>query len=86
MEIFLNDFETMIAETDNQSKLEKLKKNKDESFTVTTSKHIPKGFALAIFYSGDNKCRKNEYFRYRGGNCLAVFAEKMDKILLDFAI
>ena len=62
------------------------KKNKDESFTVTSSKHIPKGFALAIFYSEDNKCRKNEYFRYRGGNCLDVFAEKMDKILIDFAI
>ena len=29
--------------------------------------------------------KKNEYFCYRGEDCLDVFAEKMDKILSNFA-
>ena len=37
----------MIVETDEQSNLGK---NKDKSFTVKTSEHIPIGFVLAVHY------------------------------------
>ena len=55
----------MIVEADNQTKLEELIKNKDESITVETGEHITAGSALAIYYSEGIKCRKNEYFCYR---------------------
>ena len=48
----------MIAETNDQSQLQRLRKNKDESYTPKSCKHIPTGFALAIYYIEDIKCQK----------------------------
>ena len=55
--LFVNayDFDTMIVETDDESKLEELRKNKDKSFTVNTSKHIRTGYTLVIYYLEDMK-------------------------------
>ena len=43
--VVVYDFETMIAETENQLKLGELRKNKDRSLTVKTGEHIPIWFA-----------------------------------------
>ena len=48
--IVVYDFELIIGEKDNQSKLGDLRKNKDESSTVKTGEHIPIRFALAVHY------------------------------------
>ena len=48
--IVVYDFETMIAETDDQPKVEELRKNKHKLSTVKTGEHIPIGFALASYY------------------------------------
>ena len=45
---FFEDFQTMIVETDNQSKLGKLIKNKDESFAVKPGENIPIPCALDV--------------------------------------
>lgn len=45
--IIVYEFDKMIVETDEQSNLGK---NKDKSFTVKTSEHIPIGFVLAVHY------------------------------------
>ena len=50
----------MFAETENQSKLGEVRKNKAESFTVKTGKHIPRWFALAFYYIEGRK-PENEY-------------------------
>ena len=63
--------------------MEKLRKNKDESFTVQTSEHLPVGLALALCYSKD-KWHENEYFCYTWEDCLDDFVEKMNEILGDF--
>ena len=64
--------------------MKELKKSKDKSYTVKTAAHIAIGFALSICYSKDIKCKKYQHFCYRE-DCLEVFAEKIDKILNDFA-
>ena len=51
------DFETMIVETDDQSKSEELRKNK--SSTVKNGEHIPIGFVQAICYLEDIKKKMN---------------------------
>ena len=43
------------TDTDKQQKLEKFRKNKDESFTVKTSEDLPVRFALAVCYSNDTR-------------------------------
>ena len=44
------NFETIIVERDDQSKVGgKLRKNKDKSFAIKTSEHITIVFALAIY-------------------------------------
>ena len=43
----------MILKTDKQQKLEKFRKNKDESFSVKTSEDLPVRLALAVCYSND---------------------------------
>ena len=40
---------------------------------------------MAIYYSENTKCKKNEFFCYREEGCLDVFAKKMDKILSSLA-
>lgn len=44
----------MIREMNNQSKLEKLRKNKDKSFTLKIDEDKPIDFALTIQYFKDN--------------------------------
>ena len=59
------DFATMIIETDNHSKLEKLKKNMDKPNTQKIIEHKPTGFAVAVFYSRYCKCSENGTFSYK---------------------
>ena len=67
------DFETM---TNRQSiKTRGIKENKDKTYTLKTGEHITTGFAVAIYYSDNIKCRKNDHFCYRGEDCLGVFDE-----------
>ena len=73
----------MILKTDEQQKLEKFRKNKDESFTVKTSEDLPVRLALAVCYSNDT-WHENEYFCYTWEDCLDDFVEKMNEILGDF--
>ena len=58
------DFATMIVETDNHSRLEKLKKKMDKSNTQKIIEHKPTGFAVTVFYSRDSKCSENGTFCY----------------------
>ena len=75
----INDFETMTVKSDDQSKLEQLRKNKDEPNVIKTAEHIPTGFVMYFYYLEDIKCKNNEYFCHRRGDCLNIFAEKMKK-------
>ena len=68
--IVVYNFETMIVDTDDQSKLEELRKNKDESFTVKTGKHAPIKLALTVHYL--EGIGQNKYFSYIGEDCLDV--------------
>lgn len=70
------DFEIII---DDQSKLEELRGKKDKSYTIKTDKHIPVGFALAIQYSEDIKCKKREYFCNRGRDFLLTLLKRWIK-------
>ena len=54
----------MIVETDNHSKLVKLKKNMDKSNVQKIIEHQPAGFAVAVFYSSYSKCSENGTFYY----------------------
>lgn len=63
--------------------MKKLRKNKDELFTVKTGEHMPVGFALAIYYLEGIES-VNEYFCYIGDDCLDVFVKMMDEILTKF--
>ena len=47
---------------DDQSKIEQVRKNINKSFTEKLSEHMPTGFALAVYYSEDIKCRKINNF------------------------
>ena len=60
----IDDFATMIVETDNHSKLEKLKKNMDKSNTQKIIEQKPTGLAVAVFYSRYSKWSENETFSY----------------------
>lgn len=73
----------MIVKTDKQQKLENFRKNKDESFTVKTSEHLPIRLALAVCYSKDT-WHENEYFCYTWEDCLDDFVVKVIEILGDF--
>lgn len=74
----------MFAETENQSKLGELRKNKAESFTVKTGKHISRWFALAFYYIEGIK-PKNEYLFILKKIAWIFFVEKMDEVLNSFA-
>ena len=78
--VIVYNFETMIVETDDKSKLE----NKDKSFTVKTSEHIPIEYELAIYYLEDIG-HENVYFCHIGKDCLDVFADKIYENLTNFA-
>lgn len=54
---FIYNFETMIVKTDDQLKLEELKRE-GEPYTVNTSEHIPTGLAMSIYYIEDTKYKK----------------------------
>lgn len=73
----------MFAETENQSKLGELRKNKAESFTVKTGKHISRWFALAFYYIEGIK-PKNEYLFILKKIAWIFFVEKMDEVLNSF--
>lgn len=66
------DFETMIVNTENQSELEKLRKNNDGSYTVKTVEHILISLIIWIHHLKTLNI-KNEYFCYRGEDHLDVF-------------
>ena len=40
---------------------------------------------MSLYYIEDIKCENDEYFCYKGEDCLDVFVEKMNKILDNFA-
>ena len=42
------------------------------------------GFEMCLYYFEDIKCKTSEYFCHRGGDCLDVFVEKMNKNLYNF--
>ena len=44
------DVETMFLDKDNQLKLRKLRKSKDNSFAVKAIEHLPIGFVLTVHY------------------------------------
>ena len=44
------DVEIMFLDKDDQLKLRKLRKNKDNSFAVKAIEHLPIGFVLAVYY------------------------------------
>ena len=75
----INDFETMTVKSDDQSKLEQLRKNKDEPNVIKTAEHIPTGFVMYFYYLEDIKRKNNEYFCHRRVDCLNKFAEKIKK-------
>ena len=74
----------MTVKSDDQLKLEELRKNKDESNAIKTAEHIPMGFEMCLYYFEDIKCKTSEYFCHRGGDCLDVFVGKMNKNLYNF--
>ena len=58
-------------------KIERIKKKKDESFTVTISEHTIIRFALVAHYLEGMGV-------YIGGDCFNVFVKKLNEILSNF--
>ena len=56
------DFETMIVETDDQSKPEELRKNKNKPSTIKTGEDKSIGFVLPIYHLEDIKSKMNIFF------------------------
>lgn len=64
----------MFVDTNDQLKLRELRKNKDKSFTVKTSEHIPIGFVFTIHYLKDME-RKRNIFSYIGEDYFNVLVQ-----------
>ena len=78
------DFETMIVETDDQSKPEELRKNKNKPSTIKTGEDKSIGFVLPIYHLEDIKSKMNIFF-YIGKDCVDAFVENTNKIVYGFA-
>ena len=63
--------------------MRKLRKDKDKSFIVKTSKHTPKGFTLIVRYL-EGVGHKNKYFSCIWKDCVEVLVKNWNEILTDF--